>query len=188
MPTEPEVLRRRDVDAIALEALLGRYGLVLVACGAGRPIPGRDWGDDEAGLIGPRLHARADTPLHSILHEAAHFICADGDRRAVLDTDAGSDDLEECAVCYLQILLADELPECGRERMLADMDAWGYSFRLGSSRAWFERDAEDARAWLARHGLIAANGRPSFRPRGAPSARRGRESPGETVVSPANSA
>ncbi len=169
---EPEVLRRRDVDAPALGALLGRYGLALVDCAAGRPIPGSYWGGDEAGLIGNRLYARATTPLHSILHEACHFICADDDRRAALDTDAGSDDLEECAVCYLQILLADELPACGRERMLADMDAWRYSFRLGSSRAWFERDADDARAWLERHGLIGEDGRLRFRPRRASCARR----------------
>ena len=37
---------------------------------------------------------------------------------------------------------------------MADMDAWGYSFRLGSTRAWFERDAEDARAWLAERRLL----------------------------------
>ncbi|MDJ0828109.1 MAG: hypothetical protein QNJ16_21755, partial [Rhodobacter sp.] len=80
-----------------------------------------------------------------------------------LDTDAGSDDLEECAVCYLQILLADALAGLGRARMLADMDRWGYSFRLGSAAAWFAQDAEDARAWLARHGLIDADGEPTFR-------------------------
>ena len=57
-------------------------------------------------------------------------------------------------MCYLQILLADELPQLGRERMFADMDAWGYTFRLGSSRAWFERDAADARVWLRESGLI----------------------------------
>ncbi len=34
------------------------------------------------------------------------------------------------------------------------MDAWGYSFRLGSTHAWFESDATDARAWLVAHGLI----------------------------------
>ena len=27
---------------------------------------------------------------------------------------------------------------------MADMDTWGYSFRLGDTRSWFERDAEDA--------------------------------------------
>jgi hypothetical protein len=48
----------------------------------------------------------------------------------------------------LQIVLADGLPGVGSDRLMADMDAWGYSFRLGSTRAWFENDAEDARAWL----------------------------------------
>ena len=31
---------------------------------------------------------------------------------------------------------------------MADMDAWGYTFRLGSAHAWFEHDAEDAREFL----------------------------------------
>ena len=64
-----------------------------------------------------------------------------------------------------KILLADELPDYDRERMMADMDAWGYTFRLGSARDWFERDAEDARAWLLRHGLISPDDRPTFRVR-----------------------
>jgi len=75
-------------------------------------------------------------------------------RRAGLHTNAGGDYDEENAVCYLQILLADWLPGFGRARCMADMDAWGYSFRLGSTRAWFENDAEDARAWLAAKSLI----------------------------------
>ena len=76
------------------------------------------------------------------------------ERRAGLDTDAGGDDAEESAVCYLQILLAGMLSAVGRERMYRDMDEWGYSFRLGSAAAWFATDAEDARDWLMRHGLI----------------------------------
>ena len=83
-------------------------------------------------------------------------------RRLTLDSDAGSDESEENAVCYLQILLADELPGFGRERMLADMDAWGYSFRLGNSRAWFEKDAEDALNWLRARSLIDCNQRPTW--------------------------
>jgi hypothetical protein len=65
-------------------------------------------------------------------------------------------------VCYLQILLADRLPGFGRARMLADMDAWGYSFRLGSARRWFEEDAQDARDWLLSHGLITADEQPTW--------------------------
>jgi hypothetical protein len=47
------------------------------------------------------------------------------------------------------------------------MDAWGYSFRLGSARRWFEEDADDARAWLERHGLADDAGAPTWRLRGA---------------------
>jgi hypothetical protein len=136
----------------ALEALLRDRGLALEWSTG--DIPGSYWGDSEAGLIGNRLLLRPDTPVHSALHEACHFICADHGRRQVLHTDAGGDDLEECAVCYLQCLLADALPGYSRARMFADMDAWGYSFRLGSAQAWFERDADDARAWLAGHALL----------------------------------
>jgi len=39
------------------------------------------------------------------------------------------------------------------------MDAWGYSFRLGSAGAWFARDAEDARAWLVDQGILDDAGR-----------------------------
>ena len=76
------------------------------------------------------------------------------ERRAGLDTDAGGDDAEESAVCYLQILLAGSLANVGRERMCRDMDEWGYSFRLGSAAKWFAEDAQDARRWLRQHGLI----------------------------------
>src|SRR5690625_3188534 len=66
------------------------------------------------------------------------------------------DQTNENATCYLQILLADQLPGMGRARMLADMDAWGYSFRLGSAQAWLEKDAEDARQTLIERGIVAA--------------------------------
>ena len=125
--------------------------------------PGSYWGESEAGLRANVLYVRADTPLHSLLHELSHFVCMSPERRAGLDRDAGGDDAEECAVCYLQILLADELPQLGRERMFADMDAWGYTFRLGNSRVWFEHDAADARTWLSESGLIEENYRPTFR-------------------------
>lgn len=145
----------------SLEALLRPYGVELQRVARDAAIEGSYWGESEAGLVGNRLLVRADTPVHSALHEACHFICADSGRRAALHTDAGGDDLEECAVCYLQVELAARLPGYSRERMLADMDAWGYSFRLGSARAWFERDAGDARAWLAQRGLLPATAVPS---------------------------
>jgi hypothetical protein len=46
------------------------------------------------------------------------------------------------------------------------MDAWGYSFRLGSTQAWFEGDAGDARQWLREQGVIDAGDRPTGRARG----------------------
>ena len=86
----------------------------------------------------------------------------DGERRSRLDRDAGGNDLEESAVCFLQIVLADYIEGVGRERIMADMDAWGYSFRLGSTRAWFENDADDAQTFLLNHNLIDASGEPAF--------------------------
>jgi hypothetical protein len=160
--THDIVLNCADLPVNTLETLLSRYGLRVVWLPPESSIPGSYWGDREAGLQGNRLYIRPDTPVHSALHEGCHFICMDDPRRAGLDTDAGGDDLEEAAVCYLQILLADQLPGVGRERLLADMDRWGYSFRLGSSRTWFNEDAADARAWLHRHGLIDQRDRPTF--------------------------
>ncbi len=104
------------------------------------------------------MYARLDTPVHSVLHEASHYVCMTPERRAGLDRDAGGDDLEESAVCYLQVLLAGELPGVGSARLCADMDEWGYSFRLGSTRAWFDGDADDARQWLFNHGVVDNNG------------------------------
>jgi hypothetical protein len=154
--TAPAVMELSDTGFAALRSLLGRYGLRLVVLPAGAEIPGTYWGAPEAGLAGDQLFVRPDTPVHSALHEAAHFICMPADRRVGLLRDAGGDCAEEDAVCYLQILLGDELAAQGlsRDRLFADMDAWGYSFRLGSTRRWFEDDADEARAWLWQRGLL----------------------------------
>lgn len=152
------VLRLAEIECHHVERLLERFGLRLVVLPRGCPIPGSYWGEPEAGAIGPFLYARPDTPVHSLLHEASHLLVAPGSRRSRIHTDASDCLREEDAACYLQILLADELPGVGRDRMMADMDAWGYSFRLGSAAAWFERDAEDARAHLERWGVLDARG------------------------------
>lgn len=166
MVAETDVLRLGDTDSRALTDLWARYGVELIRVGDSEQIPGSFWGDEEAGLAGRHLYAREDTPVHSILHEGGHFVCMDADRRAGLDTDAGGDYDEENGVCYLQILLADTLVGMGHVRMCADMDAWGYTFRLGSAAAWFAHDAKDARAWLYGHGIIDAHDRPTWRVRG----------------------
>ena len=146
-----------------MAAFLARFRLELVVQPADESITGSFWGESEAGVVGTTVYVRGDTPLHSLLHEASHIICMDSQRRNGLDRDAGGDDLEESAVCYLQILLADHIAGVGRVRLLADMDAWGYSFRLGSTRKWFESDAEDAREFLFSHGLIDDADEPTFK-------------------------
>jgi hypothetical protein len=146
-------------------ALLARYGLQLKQLPETANIPGSYWGAPEAGLIGTAVHARTDTPLHSVLHEAAHVICMDEARRARLNTDAGGEYCEEDAVCYLQIVLAQQLGASAQD-ICADMDEWGYTFRLGSALAWFTQDAEDARRWLVEQDLITAAGTPTWRCRG----------------------
>ncbi|MBI5040805.1 MAG: hypothetical protein HZB57_06305 [Gammaproteobacteria bacterium] len=151
-----------DIDSEAMRALLDRYGMQLEFVTADAAIPGSFWGDSEAGLIDDRLLARADTPIHSVLHEACHYICMDTSRRAGLHTNAGGDYAEENGVCYLQILLADQLPDVGRARLMQDMDTWGYSFRLGSTARWFAEDAEDARAWLIDFAIIDTQDQPTW--------------------------
>jgi hypothetical protein len=155
------LLRLNGVDRVALAMLLGRYGLTLQLIAPEELIPGSYWGESEAGLKGGRLYARLDTPVHSVLHEASHYVCMTAERRSGLDRDAGGDDAEEAAVCYLQVLLADELPGIGRERLFSDMDEWGYSFRLENTRTWFDTDAQDACIWLEKCAVIDADGRPT---------------------------
>ncbi len=137
----------------ALLDQLGVYGLKIELHPLGNVIPGSYWGEPEAGIIGSVVHARSDTPLHSLLHEACHLICMGPERRRDVASDAGGDDLEEAAVCYLQLLIAQRLPGIGWRRLARDMDAWGYSFRHGSTVAWFCEDAHDAAEWLCRRGL-----------------------------------
>jgi hypothetical protein len=156
------VLLLNAIRRLDLEMLLDRYGLELTFIAPDEVIPGSFWGEREAGLMGRKIYVRLDTPVHSALHEGAHFACMTAERRTGLDTDAGGDEAEENAVCYLQILWSAMLDEVGRERMCRDMDDWGYTFRLGSAAAWFAQDAADARAWLCRHGLIDGDGGVTF--------------------------
>jgi hypothetical protein len=153
------MLTLSDIDSAPVATLLARYGLQLERVADGQPIPGSYWGECEAGLIGHNVYARGDTPVHSLLHEAAHLIVLPPERRAQVHTDATDSIEEEDAVCVLQALLGDALPGVGRDRILADMDGWGYTFRLGSARAYFEHDADNAWQWLHERGLADATNR-----------------------------
>jgi len=152
-----------DIEPAAINSLAKQFGLNVNRVLDGEDIPGSYWGNPEAGIKGLSIFVRSDTPIHSMLHELSHVVCASAERRKLLDKDAGSDDHEESAVCYLQILLADLIPGVGRARLMQDMDCWGYSFRLGDTATWFGLDADDARKWLVRYGLIDIFDKPLFR-------------------------
>ena len=156
------VLLCSEIKLEHLQTLLQRYGIKIKTVNDNEAIPGSFWQPPEAGLICNTLYIRNDTPVHSALHEACHYICMDQQRRDKLDTDAGGTALEESGVCYLQILLSDFIPEMKQQRMLDDMDAWGYSYRLGSAKAWFEKDAEDAFEWLVGKNIISSDNQPTW--------------------------
>ncbi len=151
-----------DLSLGSMAELLGMYKLSLELIPDDKAIEGSYWGEPEAGIMGDHVFVRGDTPIHSLLHEACHIICMTPERRQMLNGDAGGDDVEECAVCYLQIALADELPGADKEQLMRDIDDWGYSFRLGSTRRWFDEDASDAEVWLRTRGLLEVDNRPIY--------------------------
>jgi len=153
------VLRLGEINFTEAADLLSRYGLSLVLVEDGADIPGSYWGESEAGIVGETVYARRDTPVHSLLHEACHLIVLPPERRREVHTDATDSVAEEDAVCVLQVLLGDELPGAGSARILADMDLWGYTFRTGSARSYYEYDADEAWQWLAERGLVDAGRR-----------------------------
>ncbi len=83
------ILLCSDINLQHLQSLFDRYGMDIKTVNDNEPIPGSFWQPPEAGLIANTLFIRNDTPLHSALHEACHYICMDELRRKDLDTDAG---------------------------------------------------------------------------------------------------
>nr|WP_293711448.1 hypothetical protein [Stenotrophomonas sp. UBA7606] len=155
-PATAPVLCVGDIQWNDAQSLLARHGLRLNHVAAGEKIPGSYWGEPEAGIIACDVYVRDDTPVHSMLHESCHLIVLPPERRAQVHTDATDSVPEEDATCYLQIVLAGQLPGVGSARLMADMDSWGYTYRLGSTQAWFEQDADDARRWLIERELLPA--------------------------------
>ena len=162
MSRADDILRCADIDLECVRVLLTEHALELLQIGSGEPLPGCFWGAPEAGIVGNRVFIRADTPVHSLLHESCHLIVLSPGARARVHTDASDCQQEEDATCYLQLLLADRINEFGFLRACADMDRWGYTFRLGSARAWFEEDAEDAHAFLVERGLLSVLAAPAL--------------------------
>jgi len=151
-----------NIQLEQLQSVLGKYDIKIHLVDDKEKIPGSWFGEPEAGIIENNLYIRNDTPVHSALHESCHYICMAPERRDQLHTNAGGDYDEENGVCYLSILLSDYIDDFGRERMFNDMDEWGYTFRLGSSKAWFEEDAKDVFEWLVSHKLITKEGKPEW--------------------------
>ena len=156
------ILTCADIEFTQLQQLLSKYSLIIHTVEDNQKISGSWFGEPEAGIIENNLYVRNDTPVHSALHESCHYICMDPARRKALHGDAGGDYDEENGVCYLSILLSDFLDGFGQKRMLSDMDEWGYTFRLGSSKAWFEKDADDAFEWLIKNKIILRNHKPTW--------------------------
>jgi len=157
------VLLCREIELDNLRELLQRFGISVELIAGDAPIPGSWFGEPEAGIIATTLYIRSDTPVHSALHESCHLICMDAERRASLHTNAGGDYDEENGVNFLEITLANYISELGSQRLMQDMDCWDYTFRLGSAKAWFEQDAEDARQWLTDHLLLDHQGVPTWK-------------------------
>lgn len=153
------MLTLADIGFETPRALLARYKLDLIQVENSEAIPGSFWGECEAGVIGHVVYARSDTPVHSLLHEAGHLIVLPEEKRAEVHTDATDSVAEEDAVCVLQAILGDELPGVGRERIWDDMDEWGYTFRLGSAKAYFKNDAANAFQFLIDKQIITPDHR-----------------------------
>lgn len=155
--------RLKNIQPTVLRPLLDRYQLSLTMVANDSDIPHSFWGAPEAGRHQSTLFAREDTPIHSLLHEMAHFICMPPAQRQNDSHDAGGSALIENACCFLQIVLSDHIPAFSQSIHMHDMDSWGYNFRLGSTARWFYADSDDAREWLLSHSLIDQDDQPTWK-------------------------
>ena len=153
----------KNADPDSAKNLLSHYGIQIHSIGLDQDIPHSFWGNPEAGRTCEQLYIRADTPLHSLLHEACHYVCMPSNRRTLAQVDAQGTAMEENATCYLQLILADHLDGYSQSQLMEDMDDWGYSFRLGSSQAWFSQDAEEVKLWLINEKIINQNEQPTWK-------------------------
>ena len=101
------ILTIADIQLAQLQSVLGKYNLTVHLVDENQKITGSWFGEPEAGIIENNLYIRNDTPVHSALHEASHYICMAPERRDKLHTNAGGDYDEENGVCYLSLLLSN---------------------------------------------------------------------------------
>jgi len=153
----------KNLSPQTVQALLKHYGLKVQGVKSDQDIPFSFWGAPEAGREKNCLYIRGDTPVHSILHEACHFVCMPAQQRMLSLVDAKGTCMEENATCFMQILLADNLDGYNRHTLMRDMDEWGYSFRLGSAKAWFCEDADETRQWLIHQRIIHSDNKPTWK-------------------------
>ena len=152
----------KNIQVPALRSLFDRYQLNLEKVDINEEIPYSFWGAPEAGRFQATLYAREDTPIHSLLHEACHFICMPPDQRNQHTHDAGGSALIENACCFLQLVLSDHIPNFNKAIHMHDMNTWGYHFRLGSAARWFYADSDDASHWLIQHKIINDQHQPTW--------------------------
>jgi len=157
--------RLKTIPDHVIVPFLQQYGLKLMRVANQTPIPYSFWGNSEAGRKNTQMYVRDDTPLHSLLHETAHYVCMSETQRQSDLVDAGGSALEEAACCYLQLLWSNHIAGFNMREHMQNMDAWGYSFRLGSTQRWFNEDSEDARQWLHKHEIIRADRVPTWKKR-----------------------
>ena len=153
----------KNSNSNSIKDLLSHYGIQINSVNSDEDIPYSFWGNPEAGRVCEQLYARGDTPLHSILHEACHYVCMPTHQRTLTQVDAKGSAMEENATCYLQLLLANYIEGYSRSQLMEDMDDWGYSFRLGSAQAWFSLDAEDVHQWLLNEEIINPDDLPTWK-------------------------
>lgn len=153
----------KNLDSASVKDLLNHYGIKVNRFDNDTDIPHSFWGNPEAGRLHEQLYIRGDTPIHSVLHEACHYICMPSAQRSVELVDAKGSAVEENATCYLQIILAAHIDGYSRSQILQDMDDWGYSFRLGSAYAWFTQDAYETKEWLIHKQIISPQEDPTWK-------------------------
>lgn len=158
----------KNIQPPSLRPLFDHYQLNLKEVDINNDIPYSFWGAPEAGRFQSTLYAREDTPIHSLLHEACHFICMSPQQRHADSHDAGGSALIENACCFLQLVLSDHIPNFNLAIHMHDMNTWGYNFRLGSVARWFYADSDDASQWLIRQKIIDNQFQPTWQLRSQP--------------------